>query len=85
MASSSLSSSPNMVTAGPFGRAGYSVNHADSRRGVGAVGAAIKDQHGHAVGAVSVAFPLMPQYEDLGDVLPDKIMWIARQVAPLIT
>lgn len=59
---------------------GYAINRGESRRGVGAVGAVVKDSRGAPTAALSVGFPLMPEYENLWDILPPQLMRVAAEV-----
>ena len=60
---------------------GYSINRGDSRVGVGAVGAAVIDPRGRPVGAISVGFPMMDQFERLWELLPVEVMRIAHDIS----
>ena len=51
------------------------------RRGVGAVGAAIKDGGGRPIGAISVGFPIMSEYESLWTQLPPEVTRIATEIS----
>lgn len=64
---------------------GYSVNRGDSRRGVGAIGTPLRNRHGKAIGSMSVAFPLMPEYEDLWVSVPPQLIAIADELSPAIS
>jgi IclR family KDG regulon transcriptional repressor len=60
---------------------GYGVNRGESRRGVGAVGVAVANDKGTPIGAISVGFPMMTEYEELWDILPAEVMRIAAEVS----
>jgi IclR family KDG regulon transcriptional repressor len=60
---------------------GYAENRGESRQGVGAVGAPIVNQSGYPIAALSVAFPLLPEFEGMWSILPPKIMAVASEVS----
>jgi DNA-binding IclR family transcriptional regulator len=60
---------------------GYAVNRGESRPGVGSVGAAIKNPKSRIVGAISVAFPIMPEFETMWEILPAEIMKVAGEIS----
>lgn len=57
---------------------GYAINRGESRRGVGAIGAAISNRQGRPVVAVSVGFPMLEEFEAMWDVLPAKVCQLVR-------
>ena len=60
---------------------GYAINRGESRPGVGSVGAAIKDSKSRIVGAISVAFPIMPEFDSMWEILPAEIMKVADEIS----
>jgi IclR family acetate operon transcriptional repressor len=59
---------------------GYAVNRGESRRGVGAVAAAIVNEQGRPVIAVSIGFPLLEDFEEMWETLPQKLCGMAREI-----
>ncbi|MGH9138081.1 MAG: IclR family transcriptional regulator [Acidimicrobiales bacterium] len=60
---------------------GYAYNRGHDRLGVGAVGAAILDGSGTSLAGVSIAFPMMSEYEYLWDLLAGEVCNVAREVS----
>jgi DNA-binding IclR family transcriptional regulator len=59
---------------------GYAINRGESRPGVGAVGALVRDGRGAPIAALSVGFPLMTEYERLWEILPPQLIRVAAEV-----
>jgi len=59
---------------------GYAINRGESRPGVGAVGAPVRDSRGTPVAALSVGFPMMPEYEQLWEIVPPQLVRVAAEV-----
>lgn len=62
-------------------RRGYGLNRGEHRPGIGAVGAAITDSKGVPVAGISVGFPLMAEYEQLWEVVPPRLVRVAREIS----
>lgn len=58
---------------------GVAANHGEFTEGVAALGAAVRGSGGKPVAAVSVAFPMLGEQEQLWTVLPDRVLSVARQ------
>jgi DNA-binding IclR family transcriptional regulator len=52
---------------------GYALNRGEHIRGVGSVGAAIRDEAGSPLAGVSVGFPMLEEFEPLWDDLPQPL------------
>jgi IclR family KDG regulon transcriptional repressor len=60
---------------------GFAINRGESRRGVGAVAAAIVNEQGRPVVSVSIGFPLLEDFEEMWETLPPKLRGLTRDVA----
>jgi DNA-binding IclR family transcriptional regulator len=60
---------------------GYGLSRGEARTAVGAVGAAVKDARGNPIGGISVAFPMLAEYDSLWDELPPAVVKVATEIS----
>ncbi len=61
-------------------RAGYALNHGEYMPGVAGVGGAVRDRDRSSIAGISVAFPMLPSFAGLLEILPAEVRGVAEEI-----